>query len=340
MGSLPNVYTGYQSVADEASQKKFEKAWGVSLSPKAGLALTDMFHEMGEGRIKAAYLIGENPVLSDPDSSHIRQALGKLEFFVVQDIFLTETAQLAHVVLPAASFAEKEGTFTNTERRVQRVRKAIAPPGQARPDWQIVCDLAGKMGAKGFGFTSAQAIYEEISKLTPSYAGITYERLDKEMGLQWPCPSDSHPGTPYLHKGTFTRGKGKFTPMAYRPSMEQPDEQYPLILTTGRSPFHYHTGTMTRKAVGLNALAPKEMVWINPADAKALGILNGDAIRVTSRRGAVKATARLTEDVLEKVVFMTFHFAEASANVLTNPALDPVAKTPEFKVCAVKVEKQ
>jgi len=339
MGSLPNVYTGYQSVTDENARKKFEKAWGVQLPPNAGLGLTDMFHEMGEGKIKAAYLIGENPVLSDPDATHIKEALHKLEFFVVQDIFLTETAQFAHVVLPAASFAEKDGTFSNTERRVQRVRKALEPVGRAKPDWQIVCEVAKKMGAKGFNFTSAQQVFEEISKLTPSYAGITYERLDKEGGLQWPCPSESHAGTRFLHKGTFVRGKGKFSPLSYRPSAEQPDSEYPLILTTGRSPFHYHTGTMTRKVAGLNILEPEGLVWVNPQDAKNLGIADGDSIEITSRRGTVKAKAKVTGKTHEGVVFMTFHFAEAPANVLTNSAADPVAKTPEFKVCAVRVEK-
>lgn len=339
MGALPNVYTGYQAVTDEKARAKFEKAWGTQLPAQPGLVLTAMFHAMEEGKIKAAYLMGENPVLSDPDAGHIKKALEKLEFFVVQDIFLTETAELAHVVLPAASFAEKEGTFSNTERRVQRVRKALEPVGQAKPDWQIICEIARKMGAKGFGFGSAEEIFEEIRKVTPSYAGITYARLDKEGGLQWPCPTEDHPGTKFLHQGNFTRGKGRFAPLSYRPSAEEPDAEYPFILTTGRSPFQYHTGTMTRKVVGLNALAPREMVWIHPKDAAALGITEEDEVQVTSRRGTVRASARITDQVPERAVFMTFHFAEASANVLTNPAVDPVAKTPEFKVCAVRVEK-
>jgi len=338
MGALPNVFTGYQQVADENARKKFEKAWGGKLPDKPGRALTEMFHDMEEGKIKAVYLIGENPVLSDPDSNHIKKALEKLEFLVVQDIFLTETAQFAHVVLPAASFAEKDGTFSNTERRVQRVCKALEPVGQSKADWQIVCEVARKMGATGFDFASAEDVFGEIAKTTPSYAGITYARLE-QGGLQWPCPSEDHPGTKFLHLGSFVRGKGRFSPLSYRPPAEQPDGEYPLVLTTGRSPFHYHTGTMTRKSVGLNALAPEELVWVNPADASALGIADGDGIRVTSRRGSVEATARVTDDTPEKTVFMTFHFAEASANVLTNPATDPVAKTPEFKACAVRVEK-
>ena len=338
MGALPNVYTGYQQVADEKSQKKFEKSWGATLSPEPGMVLTEMFHAMGEGPIKAVYLIGENPVLSDPDANHIREALDKLEFLVVQDIFLTETAQYADVVLPAASFAEKEGTFSNTERRVQRVRKVLEPVGDSKADWQIVCEIAKKMEAKGYDFATAQDVFTEIAKVTPSYAGITFERLDNEGGLQWPCPNDEHPGTKYLHKGNFVRGKGKFVALSYRPSDEQPDSEYPLILTTGRSPYHYHTGTMTRKVDGLNILGPEEKVWINPHDAQSLGIVDGELVRVTSRRGSVEAKSRVTVESQQGVVFMTFHFAEASANILTNPAVDPVAKTPEFKVCAVKVE--
>jgi len=338
MGALPNVYTGYQQVADESAQKKFEKSWGAALSPEPGLVLTEMFHAMGEGHLKAVYLMGENPVLSDPDANHIREALEKLDFLVVQDIFLTETAQYADVVLPAASFAEKEGTFSNTERRVQRVRKVLEPVGDSKADWEITCEIAQKMSAKGFDFATAQDIFTEIAKVTPSYAGITFERLDIEGGLQWPCPNSDHPGTKYLHKGNFVRGKGNFVALSYRPSDEQPDSEYPLILTTGRSPYHYHTGTMTRKAKGLNMLGPEELVWIHPQDAQSLGIVDGEMVRVTSRRGSVEAKSKVTAESQQGVVFMTFHFAEASANILTNPATDPVAKTPEFKVCAVKVE--
>lgn len=339
MGALPNVYTGYQSVTDEKARAKFEKAWGTKLPASAGLTLTEIFHAIDEGEIKAVYLMGENPVLSDPDANHIKKALEKLEFFVVQDIFLTETARLAHVVLPAASFAEKDGTFTSTERRVQRVRKALEPIVQSRPDWLIVCQIAQKMGAPGFAFGSAEEIFEEIRKVTPSYAGITYARIDKEGGIQWPCPAEDHPGTKVLHQASFTRGKGRFSPIAYRPSAEEPDAEYPFLLTTGRSPFQYHTGTMTRKVKGLNTLAPEELVWIHPNDAASLGISEGDFVQVSSRRGSVKAAARITDQMPEKVVFMTFHFAEASANVLTNPVTDPVAKIPEFKVCAVRLER-
>jgi len=340
MGALPNVFPAYQQVADDAAREKIQKAWGgIELSGAPGLTLGEMFHGMAEGKIKAAYLMGENPALSDPDAAHIREALSKLEFFVVQDIFLTETAELAHVVLPAASFAEKEGTFSNTERRVQRVRKVIDPVGQSKPDWEITCLIAQKMGAMGFDFADAEAVFKEIAKVTPSYAGISYERLDNEGGLQWPCPSSSSPGIQYLHKGNFVRGKGFFSPLSYRPSAEQPDTEYPLILTTGRSAFHYHTGTMTRKSDGLNALHPEAMVWINPTDADGAGIADGDLIAISSRRGTINARAKVTDDVQKGVLFMSFHFAEACANILTNPASDPVSKTPELKVCAVKVEK-
>lgn len=338
MGALPNVYTGYQPVTNESLRKKFEAAWGCALPPNPGMALTEMFHAIDEGKIKAMYIMGENPVLSDPDARHIEEALKKLEFLVVQDIFLTETARLAHVVLPAASFAEKDGTFTNTERRVQRVRKAIAPIGHAKPDWQIICELAKHMKGKGFDFADASAIMDEIASLTPSYGGINYRRLDNG-GLQWPCPTEDHPGVQYLHADMFVRGKGRFAELEFKPPLELTDANYPLVLTTGRSLFHYHTGSMTRKSKGLNELKSAEEVEINPQDAKALGIANGDRIVVVSRRGRVPARAKVTENAMPGVIFMTFHFPESATNLLTNPAYDPVSKTPEFKVCAVRVEK-
>jgi formate dehydrogenase alpha subunit len=282
--------------------------------------------------------MGENPSLSDPDSNHVREALRRLEFFVVQDIFLSETALLADVVLPAASFAERDGTFTNTERRVQRVTKAIEPVGHSRPDWLITCQIARKMGAGGFDFDHPSRIMDEIASVTPSYGGISYGRLEKE-GLQWPCPTEDHPGTAILHTELFTRGKGHFVPLEYKSALELPDDEYPLVLTTDRSLFHYHTGTMTRKVRGLNAFRGEEYVEINPGDARALGIDDGETVVVTSRRGEVTATARVTESSLKGTVAMTFHFAESPTNELTNPALDPVAKIPELKVCAVKIRK-
>ena len=338
VGALPNVYPGYQAVNNEDIRKKFESAWGVSLNPTPGKTLTEIMPLAHEGKVKAMYLMGENPSLSDPDSSHVREAMRRLEFFVVQDIFLSETALLADVVLPAASFAEKDGTFTNTERRVQRVRKAIEPVGDSKPDWWITCQIARRMGAGGFDFDHPSRIMDEIASVTPSYGGITYERLEKES-LQWPCPTEEHPGTAILHTEIFSRGKGHFVPLEYRPAAELPDDEYPLVLTTDRSLFQFHTGTMTRKVRGLNIFAGEELVAINPGDAESLGINDGDRVQVISRRGKVTAKAGVTESAPPGTIAMTFHFAETPTNELTNPALDPVSKIPEYKVAAVRVEK-
>jgi formate dehydrogenase alpha subunit len=354
MGALPNVYSGYQAVGNPAIREKFETAWGCqlpaslkdkfgitwacSLPLAPGLTLVEMLDAAYRKEMKAIYLVGENPALSDPDSQHVQEALSRLDFFVAQDIFLSETAKLAHVVLPAASFAEKDGTFTNTERRVQRVRKVIEPVGDSRPDWWIVCQIAKKLGAKGFDYRDPNEIMEEIRNLTPSYGGISYERLDNG-GIQWPCPLDDHPGTAILHKDIFVRGKGRFMPLKYIPPGESPDEEYPLILTTGRSLYHFHTGTMTRKVTGLNMIEPEGTVEISPQDASRLGIAQGDRVKITSRRGGVVTKAKITETMPAGLVFMVFHFAESAANVLTNPKLDPVSKIPELKVSAVKVEK-
>jgi formate dehydrogenase alpha subunit len=338
MGALPNVYTGYQRVDNPEIQRKFEIAWRCDLSPNPGLTLSEMIDTAYNRRLKAAWVMGENPILSDPDVNHTREAFKRLEFLVVQDMFLTETAQLAHVVLPAASFAEKDGTFTNTERRVQRVRKVIEPVGNAKPDWWIICEIAKMMGAYGFDFSHPSEIMEEIARLTPSYGGINYERLENS-GLQWPCPTTDHPGTPILHVGRFVRGLGRFTPLEYKPPAELPDKAYPFLLTTGRGLFHYHTGSMTRRVRGLDAIDPEAAVEISPDDARKLGITDGEKVKVVSRRGEVVTKARVTEKVPPNVVFMTFHFAESPANVLTGSALDPVAKIPEFKVSAVRIEK-
>jgi formate dehydrogenase alpha subunit len=338
MGALPNVYSGYQAVSDPVMRGKFEAGWGCSLPPSPGLTLVEMVEAAYRKDINALYLMGENPVLSDPDVQHVRKALAQLDFFVVQDIFPSETAKFAHVILPAASFVEKDGTFTNTERRVQRVRKVIEPIGNSRPDWWIVCQIAQRLGAKGFDYNHPSDIMEEIRKLTPSYGGISYQRLENG-GLQWPCPVDDHPGTPILHTNTCVRGKGRFIPLKYVPPGEIPDANYPLILTTGRSLYQYHTGTMTRRVIGLNIMEPEGVVEISPKDASQIGIAQGDKIKVSSRRGEVIAKAKVTEALPSGVVFMTFHFAESAANILTNPKLDPVAKIPEFKVAAVKVEK-
>jgi formate dehydrogenase alpha subunit len=337
MGALPTVFTGYQPVADANVRAKFEKAWGVELSDKPGMTMTEMFRAAADDRIRAMYIMGENPLLSDPDGNHICDCLEKMDFLVVQDIFLTETAKLADVVLPAATFAEKDGTFVNTERRVQRVRRAIKPRGESKPDWEIIMLLAQKCSFN-WKYDSAEQVFNEIAQLTPSYAGVSYERLDKG-GIQWPCPDANHAGTPILHVGKFSRGLGKFTPVEYRLSAEQADDDYPFLLTTGRSLYQYHTGTMTRKTEGLNQFHAEEMMELNPEDAKALGITEVDTVIVASRRGEVKTKVRLTERVQRGVVFMTFHFAETASNLLTNPEVCHIAKTPELKVCAVRLEK-
>lgn len=340
MGALPNVYPGYQKVSDKSVKEKFEKAWGIELNGSPGITLTEIVDSACRKKIKSLYLVGENSMLSEPDGNHVREALQKLDFFVVQDIFLSETAMLADVVLPAAGFAEKNGTFTNTERRVQRVRKAINPPGGSRPDWQITCLIAQKMGHKGFDFGSPEEILSEISALTPSYAGITYKRIEDE-GLPWPVTSLQHGGTPVLHKERFQTQNGKacFFPLNFIPPSEAPDEDYPFILTTERSLYQYHTGTMTRRVDGLNHMNGMELVQMNPADAGQIGLFEGDRIRVTSRRGEVDAAVKVTRKSPPGMISMSFHFSESPTNLLTNPELDPVAKIPELKVCAVRVEK-
>lgn len=339
MGCLPNVFSGYQRVSDENVLKKFEDAWQTRMPRTPGLTVSEMLPAAAEGKIKSLYIVGENVMVSDPNINHVREALERLEFLVVQDIFLTETAALADVVLPSASFAEKDGTFTATDRCVQRVRKAIEPVGDAKPDWEIACLLAKKMGAKGFDYKSAEDIFKEVSSLTPSYGGISYERLDKELRLPWPCPSPDHPGTPILHGAKFTRGLGKFSPIDYKPPAEQIDSEYPLILTTGRVIFHYHTGTMTRRSQKLESEMRESFVEVSPKDAERLEIKDREVVIAKSRRGELKVQARIWKGIKEGVVFMPFHFAECAANLLTNDALDPIAKIPELKVCAVKLEK-
>jgi formate dehydrogenase alpha subunit len=336
MGCLPNVLPGYQAIADQKIRDKFTSAWGCQLPDSPGLTVVEMLEAAASGQIKAMYIMGENPMVSDPDLAHVEEGLKSLDFLVVQDIFLTETASLADVVLPAASFAEKDGTFTNTERRVQRVRKAINPPGEAKPDWQIICLLSKKMG-QPMVYASTSEIMTEIASLTPAYGGITFERLENG-GLQWPCPNKDHPGTPILHIDRFTRGKGRFIPVQHRPSAESPDKNYPLLLTTGRSLYQYHTGSMTRRVRGLNELSHENWLEINPRDARKYGVKDSKLVTVISRRGQVMAKARVTERIIKGTVFMPFHFAEKAANRLTNTALDPQAKIPELKVCAVRVE--
>ncbi len=337
MGGLPNVYTAYQVVTLEAAQKKFEEAWGVSLDNKVGLTVVHMLNAAEEGKIKAMYIMGENPMLSDPDLNHTEHCLKSLDFLVVQDIFLTETAQLADVVLPAASWAEKYGTFTNSERRVQFVRPAIPVLGECRQDWWIIGEIAKRMGYDGLTYNGPDAIMQEINRLTPSYGGITYQRIG-DQGLCWPCPNTEHPGTPVLHIGKFSRGAGLFNAVDWLPPAEVPDEEYPFILTTGRILYHYHTGSQTRRSAPLDAHVPEGVVEINVRDAKKLNIQDGQPVRLASRRGEIVAKAQVSDMTEPGVVFMAFHWAEAAINKLTNAALDPTARIPELKVCAVKVE--
>jgi len=338
MGGLPNVYPGYQVVTSPDVQKKFQDAWGSAGPTTVGITVTEMVNGLVEGKVRALYIMGENPMLSDPDLNHARHCLEEAEFIVVQDIFLTETARLAHVVLPGVTFAEKDGTFTATDRRVQRVRKAIDPVGQSRQDWEIVCQVAKLMGGKGFDYASPKEILEEVARLTPSYGGISFERLEQLGGLHWPCPAPDHPGTPFLHKGKFSRGLGLFTAIPFRPAAELPDTEYPFTLTTGRSMFHFHTGTMTRRSKKLHSEVPTAYIEIHPDDAQRIGLNDGRRVRVVSRRGEIVLGARITKRIKPGIVFIPFHFAEAAANALTHAALDPVAKIPEYKVCAVRVE--
>lgn len=337
MGGLPNVFSGYQTVTDAAIREKFQKAWNVAKLPdKVGMTVTEMVPAAGK-KIKALYIMGENPVLSDADVEHVKKSLASLDFLVVQDIFMTETAKLADVVLPSACFAEKDGTFSNTERKVLRVRKAVEAPGVAMADDRIISAIAKKM-SYDMDYADASAIMDEINSLTPSYGGISYDRIEKE-GLTWPCPSKDHPGTPVLHTQGFVKGKGTFFPIEYKPSAELPDDEYPFVLTTGRVHAHYHTGTMTRKGQALNKIYSEALAEINTEDAQALSVSNGDYVNIVSRRGSLRIKA-LVSDVTDKgVAFVPFHFFEAAVNKLTNSALDPISKIPEFKICAVKIEK-
>ena len=339
MGALPMYYTGYMKVADPAVREKFEQGWNCLLPDTPGLTMTQMYPAIEQGTIKSMFIMGENPVLSDPDAKHVEKALQSLELLVVQDLFLTETAKLAHVVLPAACSYEKDGVFANTERRVQRIRKAVEPVEGIIADWKIICQIAKKMGEAGFDFQDSSEVMDEISKLTPSYGGITYERLEKEGGLQWPCPDAEHPGTQYLHANAFPRGKGKFIPLIYKPALEIADGDYPFILSTGRNLYHYHTGTMTRRCEVLKNIVDEEFVEINPEDAAAQGIEDGDFVAVFSRRGEVTARARLTDKSPKGLIFMTFHFSETPTNQLTNPGFDPDCGIPELKISAVNIKK-
>lgn len=341
MGCLPNVYPGYQNVDDPNIQKKFEESWGAKLSGKPGTPASEMAADMISGNLKAMYIFGENPAVSDPNSNHAIKGFESLDFLVVQDIFLTETAELADVVLPSASFAEKTGTFTSSERRVQKVRPAISSPGEAREDLHILQNLYERISGREIEDNSPQAVFKEIGTVWSGLAGMSYERLGN-VGLQWPCPSTDHPGTSYLFKDSFTRegGRALFTKVPYVLSNELPDEEYPFVLTTGRQLFHYHTGTMTRRSKGIDAVAPEAFVELNPEDAHKLNVEDQEILTVTSRRGTIDLKARVSDIVPPKVVFIPFHYKEAAANKLTTDARDPISKIMEAKVCAVKIEKK
>jgi formate dehydrogenase major subunit/formate dehydrogenase alpha subunit len=348
MGGLPNVYPAYQAVTNEEARNKFEAAWGVPLPDKVGMTVTEMIPNILEGKTHALYILGEDPVMSDPNTAHIRKCLEKVDFLVLQEIFPSETSAYADVLLPGVSFAEKSGTFTNTERRIQMVHKAIEPLGEARPDWQITCELAVRLlegraldpdaPYAAWQYRDTADIMVEINALTPSYGGITHARLDKGERLQWPCPNAEHPGTPILHIGKFSRGVGKFNPIDHLPPAELPDDDYPFVLSTGRVLYHWHGGQMTRRAKGLLTVYDKALVEINPDDAARLGLNGKKRVKVSSRRGSIEVEAWVTDRVPPGMVYANFHFPEASANELTIAALDPVAKIPEYKVCAVKVE--
>jgi len=350
MGALPNVYPAYQNVTVEANQQKFAAAWGASMSNKVGMTVTEMMPAILTGQLKALYVLGEDPVMSDPDSKHIRHCLEECDFMVLQEIFPSETAVYADVLLPGSSFAEKYGTFTNTERRVQMVRPAVTPPGQAREDWKIIVELAQRIldgGERqvdlsapqaGWNYANTTQVMAEINALTPSYAGVTHERLENGDRLHWPVKDTSHPGTPILHTAQFTRGLGKFAPIEHIPPQEMPDDAYPMLLSTGRVLYHWHGGEMTRRAAGLMEVYGQALIEVNPDDAAHLGLNGNKRVKVTSRRGEIQAEAWVTDRVPPGMVFANFHFPEASANELTLAALDPVCKIPEYKICAVKVE--
>ena len=357
MGCNPVNLPGYQRVDNEDARKRIGEIWGQEPKAEPGLTATEMTPAFIEGTIAGLWIMGENPVMSDPNMTHVREALEKLDFLLVQDIFLTETAEMADVVLPAASFAEKNGTFTNTERRVQRIRRAVRPPGEARDDLTIINLVTARMGydhivplSQGFtnrlynegGFVTApplcDEVFEEMGKVWPAIAGINYDRLENQ-GIQWPCPDEKHPGTPVLFENGFPIGKAKFSSVEWKGPQEMPDDDYPLYLSTGRVLAQYHTGTMTRRSRILEDVDNGPYVEINPQDAVSLGIKNGDNVRAVSRRGNITIPAMLTERVNSGMVFIPFHYHEAAANLLTNDALDPVCKIPEAKVCAVRLEK-
>ncbi|PRP95876.1 Formate dehydrogenase H [Enhygromyxa salina] len=337
-GASPVFYPGYQRVSDPAARAKFEQAWGVELSPDDGMNLNVMMKAMMRGEVKGMYVMGEDIVLSEPNASNIEQGLNNIEFLVVQDIFVNETIRFADVVLPAACFAEKDGVFTNSDRRVQRVRKAVDAPGQARPDWEILCDVARACGYPMPHYKDAGEVYAEFSGLCGQFAGISHERIDEQGGLQWPCPDAEHPGTVTLHGDGPIKGHAPFQATVYRPSKELPDDEYPLLLSTGRTLYHYNAATQTRRSSGAVARQPENFIEMHRKDARKRGLADGQRVRVVSRRGAVLARVNISPRMRFGCVWMPLHFGDANTNYLTNDAGDPVTQTAEYKVCAVRVE--
>lgn len=336
-GASPIYYPGYQRVDDAEAQARFEAGWGVPLSPDPGLNLNEMMKALPKGDIKGLFVMGEDIVLSEPNASKVEIGLNQCEFVVVQDIFLNETARFADVILPAACFAEKDGVFTNSDRRVQRVRKAVSPPGEARADWEILCDLARAVGYPMPNYANPGEIYAEMASLTDKFAGISHDRIDA-AGIQWPCPTDEHPGTPTLHEQGLPPGKGRFQPVFYRPSAELPDEEYPLLLSTGRTLYHYNSATQTLRASGAVAKQPENFIEMHRKDAKMRGLSDGQLVQVTSRRGTVEAVVNVSPRMRRGCVWMPLHFPDSLTNRLTNDAGDAVTGTGEYKVCAVTVE--
>ena len=342
-GGLPGVFTAYQPVDDTAVFTKFSHYWGTNLNPTPGLTATEMVEGAAIGAVRGMFIVGENPMMSEPNQEHTRHALEQLELLVCQDIFVNETGELADVILPATSFAEKDGTFTNTDRRVQRCRAAVPPVGRSRPDWEIICDLARRVAqrrgvtlAAGFDYRHPGEIWEEMRQLTPDFGGIDYARIEREGGVHWPCPSFDHPGTPYLFAEEFPRGRGKFWPVEFGTESEQPDAAYPFNLSTGRVLYHWHGNTMTGNSK-LHEIYPEATCEMHPQDAAKLGLETGDWVEVRSRRGAIQLRVLVTGRSPRGTVFIPFHFAEAAANLLTAVQLDRRAKIPDYKNTAVAV---
>lgn len=335
-GATPIFYPGYQRVNDADVRKKFEAAWGTELSPDDGLNLNQMMKTLGTD-IRGLYVMGEDIVLSEPNVGAVEEGLNGVDFLVLQDIFPNETMRYADVVLPATCFAEKEGVFTNSDRRVQRVRKAVEPPGNARADWDVVCELARRAGYPMPHYAHPREVYAEMAALSPNFAGISHERIENEGGLQWPCPTPDHPGTPTLHGDGPMRGKGSFQAIHYRPSAELADAEYPLVLSTGRTLYHYNSATQTRRDPGPVTKQPTNFIQVHPSDARKYSLTHGEQVQVSSRRGEVPATVSITREVRPGCVWMPFHYSEAMANRLTNDAGDAVTGTGEYKVCAVQI---